>query len=891
MPASPSRTVTSTRGAGARRASPLLALPVLSSLPSLRALSFAAPAFLALAFACDAPARAQEAGGALPAFGLSAAEGRDLVTFTVMVGVILFALVAAVWLIRARRRQEAELHELHHSHATLKARLERAESLLDVPDQRVAVWTAGAERPHLRGRLEKLAGVPEERDTFLMFDGWMAPEHAGPFREALERLIERATPFDTAVESRAGDVLEVQGRASGSQAFVRFAALGPERAELARLRKDHAHLAARFDTVSTLLEALDAPAWMRDDAGRLAFVNRAYVHAVEGVSVESVLRHGTPLLDRRDREQVSAHHETTRAEASARVSVFRRRLPVTVAGDRRTLDVTEARTASGAFGLGVDMSEVERTRAAFDATVQGQRRTLDRLATAVAAFDEHRRLRFFNQAFLSLWGLERTFLQDEPDNAQLLEELRARGRIPERRDFREWRDGLLEVYQSQSTLEERWTLPDGRTIRVVANPEATGGVTWVFENVTEQLELETTVTELTRVQSETLAHLGEAVAVFGSDGRLKLSNPAFAQFWGLPEGLVGRDAPLDAIVGAMREATVESADAGEEGDVWDDLAPAVSGAGERTDRAGRIRIRPNYARGASEEERVLDYALVPLPNGQSMMTFADVTASIRVADALLERNEALLDAERLKNRFLQQVSTEFRSPLQSVMGFAEMLHQGLAGELPSKSRNYVNYIMASAEKLTRLVDDTLDLATMEAGLARLRLEETDVAELLKAASVDVAGTLADRGLTLETSVAGSAGTAFVDGRRLRQVVTNLLSNAARHSPPGGRVRLRCTGDRDEVVVTVSDEGPGIEPDMTAAIFERFEAGQSGGPGLGLAIAKSVVNLHGGTIAVAPPPNVRLLDGATETGGASDELGGASFVVRLPRGDVRHAAAN
>ena len=834
-----------------------------------------------------ATALAQTEPTTLP-LGLSVDGGRDIIAVAIVIGVIAFALLSALHLMRERRQSENERAGLERENATLKARLARAESLLDVPDQRIVVWTTGEDRPTLRGRLSRAPDVPDEREAFIAFGTWMTAETARQFIDALAALRERAVAFDMVVETRAGSMIEVEGRASGVQAFVRFEELTEEQSLAARSREEHLRTAARLDALTTLFERMDWPAWMRDADGRMTFANRAYVHAVEGTSVEAVQRHSTPLLDRRDREAAQKHHDENRDAFAVRASLWHKRLPVTVAGDRRSLDVTEVCTAAGTVGFAVDMSEVERARTEFEATVDSHVRTLDQLTTAVASFDEHRRLRFYNQAFLALWGLDAGELEGEPDNASVFEMLRAHGRIAEQRDFREWRDGLLTIYQEEDPYEARWILPDGRTVRVIANPEPTGGVTWVFENVTEQQELETAFAELTRVQGETLDHLAEAVAVFGADGRLKLSNPAFAAAWGLPDELVQRDAPLTAIVAAMAEATVQEAGAA---DVWDELTPLITDPAVREARSGRLSVRPVYKAGGvreGEEQRVLDYALVPLPDGQSMMTFVDVTASTRVERALTERADALLEGERIKNRFLSHVSVAFRAPLQSVEGFAGMLHSGMAGELDERQLNYVNYIMASGAQLKRLVDNTLDLATMQAGIATLDLQEVAVGDVLRAASDEVTGVLADRNLTLELDVGRTAGQVTIDAPRIRHAVVNLLTNAARHSPPGGRIRVECSGDNKGIEIRVTDEGPGIAPDLRDMLFEGFEAGGSGGgAGLGLAIVRTVLTLHGGSIELASPHDVRPRDTVEME---RDALSGASFKVTLPREAAGHSTA-
>ena len=173
--------------------------------------------------------------------------------------------------------------------------------------------------------------------------------------------------------------------------------------------------------------------------------------------------------------------------------------------------------------------------------VDAHRSTLDQLATAVAIFDNQRRLTFYNAAYAQLWDLDPAFLDQHPSDSAVLDRLRAARRLPEQHDFRQWRTQLHEAYQAVEPRQHEWHLPDGRTLRVVTTPNPEGGVTYLFDNLTERLDLERRFDAVIRVQGETLDNLGEAVAVFSSDGRLRLSNPAFAQMWKLdPLALLSR---------------------------------------------------------------------------------------------------------------------------------------------------------------------------------------------------------------------------------------------------------------------------------------------------------------------------------------------------------------
>src|SRR5690606_27152541 len=228
--------------------------------------------------------------------------------------------------------------------------------------------------------------------------------------------------------------------------------------------------------------------------------------------------------------------------------IFRGRAPVVVAGARRIFDVVEAPARSGSAGAAVDASEVESLHAELGRVIEAHRRTLDQLATGVAIFGADQSLKFYNAAYRSLWDLDNAFLDQGPTDSAILDKLRAARKLPEQQDFRSWKAQLHEAYRALEAREDMWFLPQGRTLRVVTTPNPEGGVTYLFDDVTERLELERRYDALIRVQGETLDNLAEAVAVFASDGRLRLYNPAFARMWKLAPEILDERPHIEAVI-------------------------------------------------------------------------------------------------------------------------------------------------------------------------------------------------------------------------------------------------------------------------------------------------------------------------------------------------------
>src|SRR5690606_20017319 len=151
-------------------------------------------------------------------------------------------------------------------------------------------------------------------------------------------------------------------------------------------------------------------------------------------------------------------------------------------------------------------------------------------------------------AYRLLWTLDQDWLDTAPGDGDILERLRSWRRLPEEADFRQWKANVLSGYTAVEPQEHWWHLPDGRIIRVVVNPNPQGGVTYLYDDVTERFQLESRYNGLLRVQGETLDTLREGVAVFGPDGRLRLSNPAFAELWGISAEVVATEPHIDEVM-------------------------------------------------------------------------------------------------------------------------------------------------------------------------------------------------------------------------------------------------------------------------------------------------------------------------------------------------------
>lgn len=775
--------------------------------------AFAVAAILTLTLARTAPVPADLSDTAL--FLLGAA----LLTSGV---VAILALVRGLWLARQRTNASRTQIEL------LKRNLATAEAMIRGEPQVLIFWEQSRPPQVISHTLVHVPGVPQNHHEFLRFGFWLEHRSAQMLKQNLDALFTEGRPFSIIVKTSQGAHIEADGRAAGGRAVLRLRDTAGYKEDLATVFDQHAALARDIRACRQLLDSLDTPAWQRSLDKRLIWVNRAYVRAVEAHNADEVISRQIELLESRQREAA--------ADALAKNRPFRDRLPLVIGGERKVHDVQVFPLGDSTVGRAVDVDSIETVQSELNRYVETYDRTLDRVSTAVAVFGPDQRLSFFNNAYSQLWQLPEDWLESKPSDGDILDRLRELGRLPEVVHYREWRDRILKVYQADNEIDDWWHLADGRMLHVMAEQRPDGGVTYLYADETERLAMESRYNALIRVQSETLDSLKEAVAVFGTDGRLALANAAFISIWKLSRKTVERMPHIDQFV---REAAVLC----QSQEPLQNIRQAVTAYSDEREPVDGQMVR--------SDQSVIDYASTPLPDGGTLLTFTDVTDSKRYERALVERNEALVASDRLKNRFISNVSYELRTPLTNIIGFSEFLENPRIGELNEKQKEYLTDISSSSKTLLSIIDGLLDLATIDAGELSLKISDTDPNIAIDEAIENVRHSAARGQLTLDIAVSDDVGTFPADQVRVTQILSNLLSNAIGFSQPEDTIEVSCWREENVIVFVVEDHGVGIPEDQQARIFDRFESDSHGskhrGAGLGLAVVKSLVDLHHGSL--------------------------------------------
>lgn len=587
------------------------------------------------------------------------------------------------------------------------------------------------------------------------------------------------------------------------------------------------------------LNSIPRPFWIRTKEGQLIDCNDYYADVFQLTRAE-VLARNLCVWKSDGPDKRLASFDTN----MERIYELRRHL--IVGGERRYYSLYENPIPQGLWaGFGADLTDAEKASHVLEHHILAYREVLEQLSAGISVYGADGRLRFFNHAYSRLFNFDEKWLSTSPTLAEVLDDAMRRRMLSEQGDYPAFKKRqMLLVNSLMHSVQELEHLPDERTLRRVSAPHPMGGIFFIFEDVTNNLTLERQYNTQLAVHRASLDNLYEGVAVFGGDNRLRLFNPAFARIWNFPLEKVVVGSHISELVDLIRPFFDHEDWANQKNKIISKV----------TDRI------PKKRRLIRKDEVVLDFSYVPLPDGSHLMSYVDVSDSCRIERALSERNEALETTEKLKTGFLSSVSRDLKNPINTILGHAEILSEEYAGPLTQKQVGYCQNIVQSGQQLLSLVNDILDLAAIDAGQVQLTFSKIDLKVLFDGCWELVRSQADAKNIQFDVDHSKNTFPIQGDENRLRQVVMNLLKNAVHYTPEGGRITLIVETREKETLITLIDTGIGIARKDLRRIFDRFERTDSAttlapGSGLGLALVKSLIEMHGGKVKIRSKPQV------------------------------------
>ncbi|HMH72737.1 MAG TPA: ATP-binding protein [Bradyrhizobium sp.] len=385
-------------------------------------------------------------------------------------------------------------------------------------------------------------------------------------------------------------------------------------------------------------------------------------------------------------------------------------------------------------------------------------------------------------------------------------------------------------------------------------------------DITEQKSLAEKTVEADLRLRDAIETIPEAFVLWDAEDRLVLCNSHFQRLHKLPDTAVTPGTSYETIieVGKMPEVRTRLHDAGTQApgartfEAQLDDGSWLHISERRTKDGGYVSVGTDITRIKEHEQKLVDndLRLRATVNDLKRSQTALEQQALELADLAEkyseEKNRAE-EANQTKSKFLANMSHELRTPLNAIIGFSEIMESGMFGTLGSeKYQEYCHDILTSGHYLLEVINDILDMSKIEAGRMKLDMESLDLSKTLAESLRVVSGRADDKNLVVSADIEGTISV-VADRRAIKQIIVNLLSNAVKFTPDGGKVTVRSRLLRDSIVLMIADTGIGIAPHSLERLGRPFEQVESQltktyhGSGLGLAIARSLTNLHGGSM--------------------------------------------
>ena len=593
-------------------------------------------------------------------------------------------------------------------------------------------------------------------------------------------------------------------------------------------------LKKRFFQYSNLVSNAPFPMWLRGPDLSIQYCNVAYSRIVE---------EGNEAHPEYEMMELGKEGRASALQMKKKQEAFTERRHVVMGGKRELYHVNEIplNCEEGYAGYAINITTQEVIEEELQRYKIVQSELLESSSNATAIYGPDMRLAFFNEAFVSFWKMSEVWLGTKPTYGEILEVMREKRMLPEQANFTSFKKHQLQLFTHIiDTYDDFFHLPDGRTLRVIVVPHALGGLLFTYEDITNYLALESSYHTLMEVQKATLDNLHEAIAVYGADGKLRLSNPPFATMWDLDPAWLKLSPHISEIKEKIKKLL-------HYGDNWEEFKNDIVTLAT----VNRTKHSDHYER---TDGKFLHRILIPLPDGAALVSYLDVTDSVLVEKSLRERNEALEEADHLKTEFLANVSYELRTPLTSIIGFSEIILREYFGSLAPRQKDHLESIYQSSQYLMGLIDDILDLACVEAGYMKLDIESINIYDMLVSFIPLIEERLKKHRLDFHIQCSSTIGFLKGDEQRMKQIIFKLLSNAIKFTKPGGTVILGAEALEDnKICIWIEDTGLGIEERELYKLLQSYYTMNSShkinnsGAGLGLAVVKNLIDLHGGSV--------------------------------------------
>ncbi|MFT6071482.1 MAG: signal transduction histidine kinase [Alphaproteobacteria bacterium] len=634
-----------------------------------------------------------------------------------------------------------------------------------------------------------------------------------------QNCIEEAFTAGNAINKRISN-LWVSGQSMGKAYIVTTEYREDTKDDIDFLQKSLKSISDRAKKYKEYCDLIQDPFWVRDKNLNLLYVNKAFLEITESCDIENIRKNNLWLCN------------AAKSNILAQLALQK--------NDTQTMDIPYIKQGKTLFGLVSEMPIIDDEGAVFlfgrlqDKTAEkalkqrvtnleaGLKEILTNISIAASFFDNHRRLRFYNQAFIDLWGFTPDYLDTAPDHLDILDKLHAKRLIPESRDFKNWKNELFEPYHDlKAYYEDIWHTPQQKTIKCTISAYADGGVVCLQEDVTDHIALEQSHTILSQNLRNTLDALDEGIILCDSNGKMKVINQKITDIFQI-------DIELNSHLVALHDDLVE------ESDLRNFIQKIYSFI------QNGFPDNEKYIQECNINDTMLIASVARLSTSDILIHIRDQTALLNYQKILHYQAETLEENEHIRDSFFRRISHNLRDPMTSVAGFAELLQTEIFGTLNDKQREYIADMRYSIDDLLRLTDNLADLVRLDTQTLN-DFEKISLQETVISAIEAMQNEAFSRKITLKRDL-DEDFTIYGDQTLLRQSFIQLLENAIMVTPRGGEITIAMRQDNTHIIAEIIDQGVGMTDSLIDAITAQKITDIKG---YGLRYVLRVAGLHNG----------------------------------------------
>ena len=464
-----------------------------------------------------------------------------------------------------------------------------------------------------------------------------------------------------------------------------------------------------------------------------------------------------------DKQEMSQRNAAIAAKAISS-GVVSTHLEVNISNRPCIMEVTEVPREDGStLGYAVDITDAQDWHHKYLDQIKATYNFFEASYSAIAIYSAKKQLVFYNNAFVAMWSLDAPWLDGRPHYADILDKMRFARALPEQAHFPDFKEAQLSLFRS--TLEipytDCWHLPDGRTIHLVVMQYAEGGLLFAYTDHTKQLEIERAYNTLVAVRRETLENINESVSVFAENGKLKLYNKNYATMWGLSHEYLDSEPSIRDVLSHMQDKCSK--------EMWEEMVRvSITQLNNRSQAKLRLEL--------SNSGAIVDMYTTPLRDGCLLFTYSDITDSINLERSLREINKNIMENERSKSAFFENISYELRAPLTSIYGYASILNKYYADGMSAQQVIYMQYIIQESHKLMSLINDMLFAASIDSNKSKFLAVSFNLADVVRDVVADIRESPSNDGVTIEMNLADVLiEHPLIDLGHIKQVIAKIVS--------------------------------------------------------------------------------------------------------------------